>query len=98
MRTPQNDREHLSRLQDYYSRYRSIPAYERLCSLWGLASRSAAGKVLKRFHCQGLVERTPDGDWVPSRSFFERLMAVQSVPGRNAGGRSPSRSLPYSTG
>lgn len=79
MRTPQNDLEHLARLQDYYARHRAIPAYERLTTLWGLASRSAAGKVLERFRQQELVERTPDGDWVPSRSFFARLLAVQSV-------------------
>lgn len=79
MRTPQNDLEHLARLQDYYARHRAIPAYERLCTLWGLASRSAVGKVLERFRQQGLIERTPDGDWVPSRSFFERLLAAQSV-------------------
>lgn len=79
MRSPQNDLEHLARLQDYYARYRCIPAYERLCALWGLASRSVVGKVLERFRRQELVERTPDGDWVPSRNFFERLLAVQSV-------------------
>jgi repressor LexA len=79
MRTPLNDLEYLTRLQDYYARYRCIPAYERLCTLWGMASRSAVGKVLERFRRQELVERTPDGDWIPSRSFFERLLAVQSV-------------------
>jgi repressor LexA len=83
MRTPQNDQEHFARLQDYYARYRSIPAYERLCTLWGLASRSAAGKVLERFHGQGLIERTPDGDWVPRRSFFELLMARQPIQAGN---------------
>lgn len=79
MRTTLNDPEYLTRLQDYYARYRCIPAYERLCSLWGMASRSAVGKVLERFRRQELVERTPDGDWIPSRNFFERFMAVQSV-------------------
>lgn len=79
MRTPQNDREHLSRLQDYYARHRSIPAYERLCALWGIASRSAAGKVLERFCRQGWVERTPDNDWVPCRPFFARSLAAQPV-------------------
>ena len=79
MRTTLNDLEYLTRLQDYYARYRCIPAYERLCSLWGMASRSAVGKVLERFRRQELVERTPDGDWIPSRNFFERFMAVQSV-------------------
>ena len=79
MRTPQNDLEHLARLQDYYARHRCIPAYERLCTLWGLASRSAVGKVLERFRQQELIERTQDGDWVPSRSFFARSLAAQSV-------------------
>lgn len=79
MRTPQNDLEHFARLQDYYARHRAIPAYERLAALWGLASRSAVGKVLERFRSQGLIERTPDGDWVPRRSFFARPLANQSV-------------------
>ena len=79
MRTPQNDHEYLARLQDYYARHRSIPSYERLASLWGVASRSVVGKILERFRQQDLVERTPDGDWVPSRAFFARLMARQTV-------------------
>ena len=79
MHITQNDLEYFIRLQDYYARYRCIPAYERLCALWGIASRSAVGKVLERFRRNELVERTPDGDWIPSRSFFERLLAVQSV-------------------
>lgn len=79
MRTPQADPEYLARLQDYYARWRSIPAYERLCSLWGLASRSAAAKVLERLRQQDCVARTPDGDWVPARRFFERFIARQAV-------------------
>jgi repressor LexA len=79
MRTPQKDPEYLARLQDYYSRHRIIPTYERLCTLWQLASTSAVVKVLERFRRQELVERNPDGAWIPSRSFFERFLAQQAV-------------------
>lgn len=79
MRTAHSDPEYLSRLQDYYARWRSVPAYDRLCRLWGLASRSAVAKVLERLRRQGFLERTPDGAWIPSRQFFERFMAWQTV-------------------
>ena len=78
MRTS-TDPEYLSRLQDYYARWRSVPAYDRLCQIWGLASRSAVAKVLDRLRQQGFLERTPDGAWIPSRQFFARLMARQTV-------------------
>jgi repressor LexA len=79
MRTAQSDPEYLSRLQDHYARWRSVPAYDRLCQLWGLASRSAVGKVLERLRQQGFLERTPDGTWIPARRFFARFMARQAV-------------------
>lgn len=79
MPTPNNDATYLSALRDYYARHRCIPAYDRLRSLWALSSRSTVSAALERFRRDGLVERTPDGDWVPSRRFFERLMAQQPV-------------------
>ncbi len=79
MRTSLSDPDYLSRLQDYYARWRCIPAYERLCSVLGLSSRSAVGKVLERLRQQGFLERTPDGAWIPARRFFERFMAEQAV-------------------
>jgi repressor LexA len=79
MRTSLSDPEYLVRLQDYYARWRSVPAYDRLCQLWGLASRSAAGKVLERLRQQEYLERTPEGAWIPTRRFFERFMARQAV-------------------
>ena len=69
MRTPQSDPEYLARLQDYFARWKTIPSYERLCVLWGLASRSAAGKVLERLRRAEFLERTPDGAWVPAGAF-----------------------------
>ena len=83
MRTPQSDPEYLSRLQDYFARWKTIPSYERLCALWGLASRSAAGKVLERLRRAEFLERTPDGAWVPARRFFERQLARQAVQAGN---------------
>lgn len=79
MRTAHSDPEYLCRLQDYYARWRSVPAYDRLCQLWGLASRSAVAKVLERLRQQGFLERTPDGAWIPLQRFFERFMARQTV-------------------
>ena len=79
MRAAQTDPEYLARLQDYYARWRCIPAYDRLCQVLHLASRSAVGKVLERLRLQGYLERTPDGAWIPARRFFERFMAQQAV-------------------
>lgn len=79
MRAAQTDPEYLCRLQDYYARWRCIPAYDRLCQVLHLASRSAVGKVLERLRLQGYLERTPDGAWIPARPFFERFMARQAV-------------------
>ena len=83
MRTPQSDPEYLARLQDYFARWKTIPSYERLCALWGLASRSAAGKVLERLRRAEFLERTPDGAWVPARRFFVRQLARQAVQAGN---------------
>lgn len=79
MRTSQSDPAYLCRLQDYYARWRCIPAYERLCQVLQLSSRSAVGKVLERLRIQGYLERTPDGAWIPARQFFERFLARQAV-------------------
>lgn len=73
------DPQYLGKLQDYYARWRSLPSYDRLCRVLGLASRSAVAKVLERLRAQGFLERTPDGVWVPARAFFERPLARQSV-------------------
>lgn len=75
-----NDREHLARLQAYYAEYRTFPSYARLMEILGLASKSAIKKVLERLEAAGMLERTPDGDWAPSDSFFERTIASQPVP------------------
>ena len=75
-----NDREHLARLQAYYAEYRTFPSYARLMAILGFASKSAIKKVLERLEAAEMLERTPDGDWAPSDSFFERTIASQPVP------------------
>ncbi len=75
-----NDEAYLKHLQDYYARFRGLPSYNRLSELLGLASRSAVGKVLQRLRLAGYLDRTPDGVWVPSARFFERVVADASVP------------------
>ncbi len=61
-----DDPAYLARLQDYYARWRSLPAYGPLQAVLGLASRSAVAKVLFRLKEAGFVDRTPDGRWTPT--------------------------------
>jgi repressor LexA len=37
-------------------------------------------KVLERLEEAGMLERTPEGDWAPTRRFFERAIAFSPVP------------------
>jgi len=76
MPTPNNDPEHLARLQDYFADNRRIPSYQRICELLGFASKAAAKKLLQRLELAGFVDRTPDDDaWMPATRFFERRLA-----------------------
>jgi SOS-response transcriptional repressor LexA len=75
-----DDAAYLARLQDYFARWRSLPAYEPLRAVLGLASRSAVAKVLRRLREAGFLERTPDGRWTPTGRFFERPHAEVPVP------------------
>jgi repressor LexA len=76
----EKDLDYLGRMQDYYADNRCLPSYARLMTLLGFASKSAVSKLLTRLQLQGLLTRTPDGDWVPSDRFFERSLSSQPVP------------------
>ena len=78
-KTP-NDAAYLAQLQDYYARWRALPAYGPLQAVLGLASRSAVAKVLHRLRAAGWLDRTPDGRWTPTASFFARPLADTPVP------------------
>jgi repressor LexA len=74
------DAEYLSKLQDYYANWKSIPSYASLCEVFGIASKSWVKTILARLSEAGFIERTPDGIWVPTRSFFARPLSESAVP------------------
>ncbi len=78
-KTP-DDAAYLARLQDYYAAWRSLPAYEPLQAVLGLASRSAVAKVLHRLQAAGFLDRTPARRWTPTARFFARPLADAPVP------------------
>lgn len=73
------DAEYLARLQDYYADWKSIPSYAKLCEIFGIASKSWVKTILERLGKENLIERTPDGVWVPTRLFFARPLAESTV-------------------
>ncbi len=73
------DGEYLAKLQDYYADWKNIPSYAKLCEVFGIASKSWVKAVLTRLSAAGLIERTPDGAWIPTRQFFARPLAESSV-------------------
>ena len=73
------DFEFLSKLQDYYADWKSIPSYASLCEVLGIASKSYVKAILDRLCKVGFIERTPDGVWIPTRQFFARPLAESSV-------------------
>ena len=78
-KTP-DDPAYLARLQDYYARWRSLPAYGPLREVLGLASRDGVATVLRRLQAAGFLDRSPDGRWTPTERFFERPQAEVPVP------------------
>ena len=78
-KTP-NDAAYLAQLQDYYARWRALPAYGPLQAVLGLASRSAVAKVLRRLQAAGFLDHTPAGRWTPTARFFTRPTADAPVP------------------
>ncbi len=73
------DTEYLAKLQDYYADWKSIPSYAKLCEVFGIVSKSWVKTILTRLSEADFIERTPDGVWVPTRSFFARPLAESSV-------------------
>ena len=73
------DSEYLSKLQDYYADWKSIPSYAKLCDVFGIASKSWVKSILDRLSAAGFIERTPDGAWIPTRQFFARPLAESTV-------------------
>lgn len=85
-----NDRQYLSRLQDYYARHKVLPSYARIGSLVGLNSKASVAGMVLRLMGEGFLESTPDRRLKPGRRFFERPMA-ESV---QAGMPMPASDMP----
>lgn len=73
------DSEYLTKLQDYYADWKSIPSYAKLCEVFGITSKSWVKAVLDRLCAAGFLERTPDAMWIPTRQFFARPLAESTV-------------------
>lgn len=80
MSRKKTDHDYLTALRDYYAAWRSVPSYDHLMGKFDLKSKSAVAKVLKRLCDAGLLKRTPQRAWVPTREFFARPIAEVRVP------------------
>ena len=76
---PTKDTLYLSRLQDYYANWKSIPSYASLCEILGISSKSYVKSILDHLCKADLIERTPEGVWIPTRQFFARPLAEATV-------------------
>ena len=85
-----DDRQYLSRLQDYYARHKVLPSYARIGALVGLNSKASVAGMIQRLKAEDFVESTPDRRLKPGRRFFERPVA-ESV---RAGMPTPASDMP----
>ena len=85
-----DDRQYLSRLQDYYARHKVLPSYARIGSLIGLTSKASVAGMVLRLKREGFLESSPDRRLKPGRRFFERPVA-ESV---QAGTPRPASDMP----
>ncbi len=74
-----NDRSYLASLQDYYAQHRALPSYASIGQLLGLKSKSSVAAMIARLKLAGFVDSTPDRRLAPTRRFFERPLASESV-------------------
>lgn len=74
-----NDRSYLAALQDYYAAHRALPSYASIGSLLGLKSKSSVAALVARLKLAGFLDSTPDRRLAPTRRFFERTLATESV-------------------
>lgn len=74
-----NDRSYLASLQDYYAQHRALPSYASIGQLLGLKSKSSVAAMIARLKLAGFVDSTPDRRLAPTRRFFERPLASDSV-------------------
>ena len=67
-----NDRDYLSKLQDYYADHGVVPPYSTLMQVVGFRSKSPVAALVNRLKLAGYLESAPDKRLRPGRRFFER--------------------------
>ncbi|MEZ5615333.1 MAG: S24 family peptidase [Rhodocyclaceae bacterium] len=75
MSPPSRDSEYLGRLQDYFAKHRSLPAFSHMARLLGLRSVASAHAVAGRLKLAGFLQATPDRRLAPGPRFFDRPLA-----------------------
>lgn len=73
------DHEYLAELQNYYATHHVIPSYAAIGQLLGMASKSAVSAMVKRLQLLGYLAQTPDKRLIPTKDFFARPLAEDSV-------------------
>ena len=72
LRFMDNDRNYISKLQDYYAAHGVIPPYSTLMQIVGFRSKSPVAAFVNRMKLKGYLESTPDRRLRPGKRFFER--------------------------
>ena len=74
-----HDNTYLMHLQDYYADHRVLPSYSTIGSLLGLKSKSSVAALVARLKLAGFLESAPGNRLRPSKRFFERTLADDTV-------------------
>ena len=74
-----HDNAYLMQLQDYYADHRVLPSYSTIGSLLGLKSKSSVAALVARLKLAGFLESAPGNRLRPSKRFFERTLADNTV-------------------
>jgi repressor LexA len=68
---PNNDRQHLQTLRDYFAAHRVLPSYSELGGVLGFSSKAGAFKLAQRLVQTGYLQAAAGGRLAPADRFFE---------------------------
>ena len=70
-----DDAQYLAKLQDYYTRHRTLPSYSAIGTLVGLRSKASVAGMVTRLKAGDYLDSSPDRRLKPGKRFFERALA-----------------------
>jgi len=79
MGSQNRDLHHLRKLQDYYTKYGTLPSYSRISKLLGFKAKNAAFVLGLRLKSAGYVRHSPGKRLTPTKRFFERQIVSNSI-------------------